>query len=166
MGGGIKIYCLDALKSIQIHELTRNSFPCETLFIKAVVPGCGELVVGGIYRPPDTSLPSFFECLSETLESVGSANSIILGDFNINTLNPSCDKVLAYKNLFFEKGYLYEVNLPTYQSPILSRDTSCLDHAWHNLQHESSSFVIHPNISDHYAVSLVLESLKILYLKN
>ena len=84
MGGGIKMYCLDTLKSVQVHELTRISGPCETLFIKAVVPGCGELVVGGIYKPPDTSFPSFFECLSETLESVGSANSIILGAMNIN----------------------------------------------------------------------------------
>ena len=46
---------------------------------------------------------------------------------------------------------------PTNCSPITDTDTSCLDHMLHNLSKPTKSFVITPNISDHYAVCFVSE---------
>ena len=47
--------------------------------------------------------------------------------------------------------------LPTYCCPMTMNDTSCLDHIIHNLNLNAISYVLKPNLSDHYAVVSVFE---------
>ena len=50
-GGGIKIYFKSYIKASIIHEYSKCSDSCETLFIKSDIDNFGSLIVGGIYRP-------------------------------------------------------------------------------------------------------------------
>ena len=49
------------------------------------------------------------------------------------------------------------VNAATYFSPINSRETSCLDHIWHNFLFKSQTFIISPPIADHLGVASFLD---------
>ena len=74
----------------------------------------------------------------------------------MNTLDQSNTSVQNYLNIFSQYNYTNEINIPTYHSPISNSDTSCIDHIWNNLNIPKKSFVVKPNISDHYATCLLL----------
>ena len=85
-GGGIKIYAVNDISTCKIFQITGEYNECESLFLNAHIPNYGELLVGGIYRPPQKSIPLFYEKLDSILDYIGSKRCIIGGDFNINIL--------------------------------------------------------------------------------
>lgn len=157
-GGGIKIYHLNTISVTKIERYSSISGPCERLFIEAEVPTLGPLLLGAIYRPPSADIGDFCELLSDILLEIQGTKSILLGDFNLNILNPNFQaNIQNYIDIFYQNSYVNEINLPTYQSPITNSDTSCLDHIWHNLSLGRKSFVVEPNISDHYATCAIFD---------
>ena len=52
-------------------------------------------------------------------------------------------------------GFTNGINLPTYVSPDGRELNSCIDHVWENTRCASESFVLAPNLSDHYFVATV-----------
>ena len=129
----------------------------ESLFLRVNVPGFGKLFVCGLYRPPSQSMSDFLTKLEQILAYCGSVRTVITGDFNIDFLKrevwPSrilCDLMTSY-------DFQNNINLPTYVSPVSNCDTSCLDHIWQNFSSDFKSFVITPNLADHYAVSSVFD---------
>ena len=52
-------------------------------------------------------------------------------------------------------GFVNEIILPTYVSPSTGHNVSCLDHIWHNFDIDRRSYILQPNMSDHFAVSTV-----------
>ena len=152
LGGGLKLYYDECLNVTILNNLTGNDGPCERLFVRSYVPGVGNIVVGGIYRPPDKSKSEFCQFLDGALEELGGGKSVLLGDFNINIINDSDSQVQNYSNVFLRYHFVNEINVPTYNSPITHVDTSCIDHIWHNLDYVRKSYVVKPNLSDHYAV--------------
>ena len=156
-GGGIKIYYIDNL-TVTTNETISGCFDsCESLFITTKVPKIGKLTIGAIYRPPERNIADFCNFLTETLSSINNSQSMVVGDFNINTLDSNDANVQNYINTFYEYYYVNEISLPTYHSPVTNTDTTCLDHMWHNLSSQRSSFVIGPNLSDHYATSVIFD---------
>ena len=63
-----------------------------------------------------------------------------------------------YNNLFVSDGFQNEMNLPTCVSLSSMIHSSYIDHFWHNIEIDRSSYVLKPNISDHLAVSVVFNS--------
>ena len=64
----------------------------ESLFVeieKEVLGKDKNVIVGVVYRPPDTDIKLFNECFTEILSVVKAENKLpyLLGDFNINLLN-------------------------------------------------------------------------------
>ena len=88
IGGGIKLYYRENIKIVEITDLCSCSGPCESLFLKCMVPGYGGIVVGGIYRPPQNSVNAFLDWFNEIIgvEGVGSSPTVICGDFNIDIM--------------------------------------------------------------------------------
>ena len=67
----------------------------ETIFIeinKEQIRKDKNLIIGVIYRPPDTDIKVFNEYVSELLDKIRSENKCVacLGDYNISLLNSDC----------------------------------------------------------------------------
>ena len=151
-GGGIKVYYLESVNIEVIKHMSGISTACESLFFTAKLPNNKQMILGAIYRPPQFNMSEFLSFLDSTLADIASKRSVIVGDFNIDILAPRNNTVLEYKNLYIQYGFKNEKDKPTYHSPIINADTSCLDHVLHNFTTPTKSFIIEPNFSDHYAI--------------
>ena len=54
-----------------LHNFTGVEGSYETLFVKAIVPGVGNLHVGGIYRPQNRSYVEFISFIESVLQNLG-----------------------------------------------------------------------------------------------
>ena len=153
-GGGIKMYYLNSISANIIDNLTVNSPSCETLFINAKVPSCEKIIIGGVYRPPNSLHYDFLSIMENSLSSINNTRSIVTGDFNYNILDPN-DYTNDYMDLMSSYGFSNCITLETYVSQVTNQDKSCLDHIWTNTSIEQKNFVIYPNLSDHYCVATV-----------
>ena len=154
IGGGIKLYYLDNINVCIIDHFTGIFDSCENLSVKAHIPGLGCFYVSCFYRPPNKSLPQFFEYLPNILDTLCDKKCIIVGDFNID-ISCESDIVSQYNDCMEPYGFVNEININTYVSPITGLEKSTLDHIWHNLGYECKSHVIRPALSDHYFISCV-----------
>ena len=154
-GGGIKIFYENHVNVSVMREYTGVGEGCESLFLLATIAGIGRFVVGGVYRPPSKSIPAFFSFIEHVLSVLDSNRTILLGDFNFNTLGND-PNTRHFVDIMHQNGYVNEINMKTYISPITHSELSCLDHIWNSFQYNKKSFVVKPNISDHYAIVIVL----------
>ena len=148
-GGGVKIYYRDSMDVCVIDNLSGVFQSYEGVFLNVNIRHLGNLVVGGVYRPPSSPLDAFMNVLEEFL-SHNNLKCILIGDFNINLLANTASNFI---NLMHEYSFKCTVNVATYFSPLAVNDTSCLDHVWHNLTYMSQTFVISSPIADHHAVA-------------
>ena len=155
-GGGIKIYAVNDISTYKIVQITGEYNECESLFLNANIPNYGELLVGEIYRPPQKSIPLFYEKLDSILDYIGSKRCIIGGDFNINILQ-SGQLTNNYVDIFTRRGFCNEINIGTYIPPNNQVETSCLDHFLTNVNSSKFSHVIRPALSDHDPILLNLK---------
>ena len=155
-GGGIKLFYLENLCVSRLDELSSTNGPAETLIVRTNIPGYGSIDIGCFYRPPNKSVNNFLVKMNEILHEIGRNRVVIMGDFNIDTLD-SCTQTRDYVDLLTSYGFSNGIKAPTYISPSGLVPTSCLDHIWFNLPLQSKSYIIGPNIADHFAVSTIFE---------
>ena len=153
-GGGLKLFYLKHLCISVLENFTKTSGPFESILVRTHVQGFGKLVIGGFYRPPSNSISEFLTEFDVMLGTFGSDRIIFVGDFNINTLADGHD-AQDYIDLYSSYGFVNGINAPTYVSPSTNIPSSCLDHILYNLPISCQSFVIHPNLADHFAVSSI-----------
>ena len=157
-GCGIKVYCLNDIDVSVIDSETAINDYCEQLFVKTYLPGLGKLIIGAIYRPPNRSVHGFCEHFGNTLDFINSTKCVIVGDININILNKDNDSsVQNYIDVLNQHYFSNEINKPTYISPVTNTDISCLDHILTNFSFNKKSFILKPNLSDHYPVCLIVD---------
>ena len=154
LGGGIKVYYLDHIEVDIITNLISPS--CESLIIKSTIPGFGKLCIFSVYRPPHAALQDFYDFIESIFEHFEDQYLVMLGDMNIDALDINSTQTAYYANLLESYGYTNEISLPTHVNQVTNMDGSCLDHIVHNLHASTESYVLSPNISDHYAVAMLL----------
>ena len=157
LGGGIKLYYLDHITVSLVDNLDFISASCENLTVKAKIPSYGCLFISCMYRPPNRSIPLFFDHLQELLDLLCDKRCILIGDFNINVSIYS-NTVREYSDILSSYGFVNEINIKTYISPVTNQDKSCIDHVIHNLDHKCVSNVIRPAIADHYSVLSIFDT--------
>jgi hypothetical protein len=158
LGGGLKIYYDRYLQVENVNELT-GIFPThEALFLKFHIPGVGRVCLGAIYRPPGKPVHQFSEVIDKMLTDRKFKNCILVGDFNIDVLKLNTNYVSNFTNAMLSCGYRQCIDKPTYFSPVLHRETSSIDHIWHNIKSDFKSYVISPPFSDHMACSIIFDS--------
>ena len=155
IGGGVKIYYQDHIKVTLLEDYMGDLSSFEGIFLKATVPGYGKINVISVYRPPSRSINDFLLKLNNILELCNGSPTLLAGDFNIDVKNYSSAHNENLTVLMTSHGFKNDINLPTYVSPISKSDTSCIDHVWENLNCNQRSYVIGPNISDHYFVASI-----------
>ena len=74
------------------------------------------IIIGVLYRPPNTDIEIFNEHLGNVLDKVGHENklSYIMGDYNINLLNyDSHTKTASFLDTLYSKYFIPLINRPT-----------------------------------------------------
>ena len=156
VGGGLKLYILDFIHpSIYVSPETDH---CELISISAIIPGFKKILICGIYRPPNKSVPEFLNFMESYFDSVGRESCVILGDLNLNYLDDSNPNILRYKNILNCYCSENSITIPTYVSPSTLADESCLDHILYNFSNETVSYVLEPALADHYAAITIFDT--------
>lgn len=89
-GGGVGFY---VRKGMRVHVISHPVVPTvEQMWLRLSV--CGKtIVIGTAYRPPWLNVGTFLDALTDSISSfLGCDNLILLGDFNIDMLEPSDNK--------------------------------------------------------------------------
>ena len=153
-GGGVGAYIRSSLK---YNVLNHTILFAESLWMDITI-GKRKVIIGIIYRKPNTDLSQFQNSLLSVLDdlSVDKSNILLLGDFNVNLLPTSID---AKSNEFLTSletiGLDQIVTSPT---RITKDSSSLIDHIYTNISNfKMHSGLIETDISDHFPVFVALE---------
>lgn len=148
---GVSIYIRDILS----FEIVQESFEgCSGLSI-SIEYQQRKIKVTGIYRSSafkDERV--FLDWLKKYLGDTNIANHVILGDFNLDLLDPD-KNVRDYSDILASKNYVSLINEPTRPNLITGKD-SCIDHIHTKIKSQAISYkaqVIKTDLTDHYAVA-------------
>ena len=91
-GGGISMYVNDHTAYKKRIDLKLNKKYFESCFIevdKTIFQTKHNVIIGGLYKPPNISIDIFNENLEVILNTIGKErkNAFLIGDYNINTLD-------------------------------------------------------------------------------
>ena len=133
----------------------------KTIFIEIDKEQIGQdkhVIVGVIYRPPDTDIKIFNEYVSELLDKIRSENKCVacLGDYNIYLLNSDCQ---GPTQEFAELMYSYSL-YPCITKPtrVSSKTASLIDNIFcNNIVDNQDVFtgILYTDISDHFPICYI-----------
>lgn len=99
LSAGIVVY----IKSCYVNELVKSCNDCVS-FVKVRIETQTNLYVTVVYMPSRRDYVTLFDRLGELTECYSSMNQIIMGDFNLNTLQED-DTIKDYLDILECKGY-------------------------------------------------------------
>ena len=110
-GGGVGLYIKDDLKfkpRIDLQSTDKKLY--ESIFAEIIQSNGKNIIVGCLYKPPDTSVTEFNNSISPVLSTISFENklSYIMGDFNINIINEDHQATSDFINLMHSNS-LYPV---------------------------------------------------------
>jgi exonuclease III len=152
-GGGVGLYMSDDLVYKKRNDLfVVDPTVYEGIFIELELKS---MIIGCIYRPPNSDLGSFTASIDTTLSKINSDRKLcyIAGDFNIDLLKydshvPTAD----YVNCLFSHSFLPTVNRPT---RIDERSATLIDNIITNAsQSNCSTDILYSDLSDHLPIIL------------
>ena len=161
--GGVKIFCRNHLKPVQIDKLCINHDLYESLFLSLCLSNDKKLLIGGIYRSPSGCKVAFndhFE--NHVLDKLSPGVDCVMGgDFNFNLLNPHNDKQTdEFSNLMFSKSMFPLITRPTHRCTQTLLPKTLIDHIWSTLPVHSESAVIDYHITHHMATAVLFPELQ------
>ena len=120
-GGGVALFLnnnLDICWNIRPDLSLRDSREMESLFIqiKQTKLSTKDIIVGVIYRPPNTDFEVFYNNFSEILTKIGLEKrpTYLLGDFNIDLLKYGNElRTQKFINLLLSNGFYPRIDRPT-----------------------------------------------------
>ena len=157
-GGGVSLYIKNHIEYIVREDICLNNKNIESLFIeikKEVLSKSQDVIVGVLYRPPDTNIDAFNEYLKSILRKANNEKKLLylLGDYNINLLN--ADKHNATHD-FTELMYSFSL-LPNITKPtrVTKSSATLIDNIFTNNLLTTSNVltgILYSDISDHYPI--------------
>ena len=165
-GGGVGIFVKSNVEYYERSDLTYMTEHCETIFIELDKDSlCMQknIIVGVIYRPPNSDAYTFIETMKNILTIVQRENKLcyLPGDYNINILNSETHAITAdCVDLFYAHSFVPLVTRPT---RITATSATLIDNIYtNNFLNLENSFqgVLITDISDHYPVFHINISLK------
>ena len=155
-GGGVALLLKQEISYIARPDLEISSRIIESLFIEVdqkVFKTNKNLLIGVIYRPPDTNLNEFNDILSDLLEKMETdkKHCYILGDYNANLLQVNSHKATSdFLDTLYSKHFIPLINKPT---RVTSRGASLIDNIFSNYVTENNiSGILYSDISDNFQV--------------
>ena len=161
-GGGVSLFIHDSIDYREIPDLSTCNEHIECIFIE-IDPLCAgdkAVVIGAVYRPPNTNIASFLDdhltpLLSHPL--LRSKHCYILGDFNVNLLNYETHQPTAnFIDIMFESSFIPLINRPT---RISMNSATLIDNIFTNCvdSQNSISGILATDISDHLPIFHLLK---------
>ena len=157
--GGVSIFVRDDLVSNLVTDLCISNSTIECCTVEVRINEKQYLIVG-IYKPHGESIENFCSSLLEILDSNLMRNKIccLLGDFNINILNPG-RAIEPFLTMLQSFHYLNLIHKPTRFSSS-NLDGSIIDHIWINeIGFYSSGIILH-DMTDHLPTFFQIEKTK------
>ena len=155
-GGGVSLYIREHIVYAPRTDLNIFNDLMESMFIeidKNVTDKKRNVIIGVIYRPPNSNVEQFTLLLSGILDKIKNENKTcyLLGDYNINLF--SIEKHLATSE-FIENMFSYEfvpcINKPTRDA---GGTATLIDNIYCNDTSETEmTGLFYINISDHYPI--------------
>jgi hypothetical protein len=159
-GGGVALLIKEHIRFTQRDDLTRSSDHIECLFVeidKSIFKTEKDIIVGILYRPPDTDINKFIESLEELFSDIdlGKYTCYLLGDYNINLLNvDNHTSTASFIDLLFENGLMPAITKPT---RVTDKSATLIDNIVHNSISNNNHLkgILYSDITDHYPVFLI-----------
>ena len=157
VGGGVSLYIKDGIQYTKRDDLCNMSTVAETVFIeidKDVFRYDNNIIVGVLYRPPDTDISKFNEFMKDLTSKIKTEckSCYILGDYNVNLLNAdNHSPTQEFVDTMYSKSLFPSIIKPTR----VTRHTGTLiDNIFCNDVLYKNSFVgiLYSDISDHFPV--------------
>ena len=157
VGGGVSIYVHNKFQFVVREDLAfeHHATDVESLFIE--LPSCSlfngkNVIVGCIYRPPDTDITIFSEMISLTLDLINKENKLcfLLGDFNIDLFKKDHAVIADFLNTMYSNCYYPVIYRPT---RVTSYSATLIDNIFTNsLNNVAHSGILLTDISDHFPI--------------
>lgn len=154
--GGAAVFVSSELRFHRRLDLTLKVANCESVWVEFHDSFFSQdkknLIVGCIYRSPSSCGSAYCSALGNLLHklSLEQKNVIIMGDININLLDPSNTLFNEYVNCLNGFGYENLVTLPT-RCPANKQGT-LIDHVLSNLLTNPDCGVVEASVTDHYPI--------------
>ena len=156
-GGGVSLFIHRSLSCKLLPDIStvNDSMECVFVELNASPLNNKPIVIGAMYRPPNTNISSFVaDQLNPILSHprIQSKTCYILGDFNVNLLNHSSHTPTAdFLDAMFAASFLPLINRPT---RISHTSSTLIDNIFTNTPHtqQSLSGILTSDVSDHLPI--------------
>ena len=157
-GGGVALCLKDGIEYTVCHDLIVFKDYMESLFIeinKKTFDTEKDMIIGVIYRIPDTDIKEFNVQLSNILDKMCAQNKLVylMGDYNKNLLNSSTHRHTGeFVDILYSDEFLPLISRPT---RITSNSATLIDNIMINCVdnlNSSINGILVTDISDHFPV--------------
>ena len=152
-GGGVAMFVSDDLHYKPRKDLQFAGDSYESIFVEISCDNDKNIIVGTIYKSPDTCCKEFLHMLDKCLDKIIAENKQIylMGDFNFDLLNHATHKSTGdFLNIMFSHNLLPLIDKPTRITP---HSATLLDNIFTNhVDNVFPSGILYYDISDHLPV--------------
>ena len=160
-GGGVSLFISDNLDVIERKDLQLFDDDINSVFVEIdkVHTNIGKnVIVGVLYRPPNTNIDKFNESCEHVLSVIYKENKYcyLMGDFNINLLNHESHQGTAnFVEIFYANSFIPNINRPT---RVTKHNATIIDNIFTNYINTSSkSGILYTDLSDHFPIFCMIE---------
>ena len=160
-GGGVSLFIKPGISYKIRKDLNFLEECIESIFVE-ITSTClnieKNLIVGVVYRPPDTSPASFIEKMKTILSRISPSTKQcrIMGDYNLDLLNSDIHPPTAeFIDTMFSHSMFLLINKPTRST---SHSHTCIDNIFSNhITPTSKSIqgILYTDISDHFPIFFI-----------
>jgi hypothetical protein len=150
-GGGVSLLLKPHIKFTEMEEISISSNVIETIFVK-IATSQRNIIVGCIYRPPNSNMNDFIDEYSNILKQIEDKNHVyLLGDFNIDLLKYNTHSSTSqFINMMFSSSFIPLINRPT---RVTKTTATLIDNIYTNrFEGECLTGILPVDISDHFAI--------------
>lgn len=153
-GGGVGLFIDDNYVFRLRKDLLIMKDFIECIFVEIVQMGTSNIIIGCVYRPPNTDLSLFNDEILKILSILGQNSkklAFIMGDFNLDLLHSDSHlQTGEFLNNFLSYSFLPSIQHPT---RITETSATLLDNIFtNNIRYKMKTGIVYSDISDHFPV--------------
>ena len=153
IGGGVGIYLSKKYDHLIHEKLNCMNNVVESLFTELIIPNNKNILIGVIYRPPNSNLNDFMTYLQNLLNDpiFNNKDSYLVGDFNIDLMK--CNSMNApqeFIELLMAASFSPSISKPT---RVTELSATLIDNIFSNsTPPPETAGIVLSDISDHYPI--------------
>ena len=162
IGGGVSIMIKNSIDFIERHDIDVFNECLETKFIELpqnVARFDKNVVIGVVYRPPNSDFDQFNDTISELLVRLNNERKycVLMGDFNINLLNSDSHSATGqFLDILYANSLFPLITKPT---RVQRNSATIIDNIFLNCNADDITMIngiLYTDISDHFPIFTVL----------